>query len=67
MAKPCFIKKGSKESICGVHDVPLVSHESSEYLISSRLGDFTFLVCPVSGKVLDDEAPHQRGSRNTEK
>jgi len=56
MAEPCFKKKDSNPPVCGVHNVPLEEHQSSEALITSKLGDFTFLVCPVSGAVVNDSA-----------
>jgi hypothetical protein len=56
MAQPCFIKKNSAPPECGVHKVPLVAHQSTDYLLSSKFGDFIFLVCPKSGKVLNDPA-----------
>ena len=53
MTSRCFRKKGSDPPVCGVHGVPLVQRQSSEYSVSSRVGDFVFLVCPVSGQVVD--------------
>jgi hypothetical protein len=61
MAEQCFKKKDSNPPVCGAHNVPLVQHQSSDVLATSRLGEFTFLVCPVSGAVLDDEAKQPRG------
>jgi hypothetical protein len=58
MAEPCFIKKNSNPHACGVHNVPLVRHQTSDHLDTSGLGAFTFLVCPVSGSVVR-ETPAQ--------
>ena len=58
MTKPCIRKKGSKPPICEVHNVQLVWKELPSEMISSGYKRFTFLVCPVSGTVLDDEAAH---------
>jgi hypothetical protein len=55
MAKQCFIKKKSNPPMCGVHNVALIERESSDDSAVSRFGDFTFLVCPVSGQILDDD------------
>jgi hypothetical protein len=40
--------------VCGVHNVRLVQRQSSRDSATSTFGDFTFLVCPVSGQVLGD-------------
>jgi hypothetical protein len=56
MEEPCFIKKKSAPPECGVHNVPLVPHQSTDYLGSAKFGDFNFLVCPKSGKVINDPA-----------
>jgi len=56
MAKPCYLKKGSNPPVCGVHNVPLEPHESSEDMDTQRFGEFAFLKCPVSGAVVNDEA-----------
>jgi hypothetical protein len=52
----CFTKKGSSPPVCGVHSVPLIEHESTDDSITSRFGDFIFLVCPISGQVIEDAA-----------
>jgi hypothetical protein len=54
MAEQCFIKIGSKPPVCGVHNVGLLKRQSSEDSIASKFGDFSFLVCPVSGQILND-------------
>jgi hypothetical protein len=54
MAEPCFTKKDSKKTVCGVHKVPLVKHQTSDHSDTSGLGTFTFFVCPVSGAVVRD-------------
>jgi hypothetical protein len=56
MAEPCFMKTGSNPPVCGVHNIPLVRHQSSEDFGASRYGDFVFLVCPASGQVVDGPA-----------
>jgi hypothetical protein len=58
MAKGCFIKKGSNPPVCGVHNVRLIEHLSVENRVLSKLGDFVFLVCPISGAVVDDDEEH---------
>jgi hypothetical protein len=55
MARRCFRKKGSNPPVCGVHQVPLTQKESSDDSDTSRFGNFTYLACPVSGQVLNDE------------
>jgi hypothetical protein len=47
----CFRKKRSNPLVCGVDGVPLIHQQSSGNLDTSGFGDFTFLVCPVSGEV----------------
>jgi hypothetical protein len=47
-------------TVCGVHNVPLMEHQSSEVPVLSKLGDFAFFVCPVSGYVVRDSAPERR-------
>lgn len=59
MAKPCFVKQGADPPLCGVHNVALVEHQSLEFHFASKLGEFTFLVCPVSGLVVNDPATHK--------
>lgn len=56
MIKPCVWKKGSDPPVCEVHDVKLVRKELPAEMIAAGYKGFTFLVCPVSGAVLDDEA-----------
>jgi hypothetical protein len=53
--KPCFRKKGSTPPICGVHNVRLVRKEPSAGMVAAGYKGFTFLVCPVSDAVVDDE------------
>jgi hypothetical protein len=55
MAKPCTRKKGSEPPVCDVHNVLLVRKELPAEMIAEGYKGFTFLVCPVSGTVLDDE------------
>jgi hypothetical protein len=63
MAEPCFIKKDSNPPVCGVHNVPLVEHRSSEELGTAGLGAFTFFVCPVSGAVVRETPAGSKGAR----
>jgi len=58
MTKPCFRKKGSEPPVCDVHNVQLVRKELPPQMISEGYKGFTFLVCPVSGTVLDDKETH---------
>jgi hypothetical protein len=60
VAEPCFVRKDSAPAICGVHNAPLVRRQLPDQLIASGYKGFTFLVCPVSGKVLDDAAPTKK-------
>jgi hypothetical protein len=54
--KPCFRKKGSNPPVCDVHNVLLERKELSAEMVAAGYKGFTFLVCPVSGTVFDDEA-----------
>jgi hypothetical protein len=54
MAEPCFTKKGSNPPACGVHNVPLRQLKTSQDI--RLLGEFSFLMCPVSGQVVNDPA-----------
>jgi hypothetical protein len=56
MAEHCFIKKGSHPPTCGVHNVPLEHKQLPEEMVASGYKAFTYLACPVSGEVLNDEA-----------
>jgi len=56
MEEPCFKKKDSDPPVCGIHNVPLIEHQTSEDSVLSRFGDFAFFVCPVSGYVVPDSA-----------
>jgi hypothetical protein len=55
MAERCFRKKDSSPPVCGVHDVRLISKQLPDEMIEEGYKAFTFLVCPVSGAVLNDE------------
>jgi hypothetical protein len=55
MTKPCITKKGSDPPACEVHNVQLVRKELPAEMVAVGYSDFTFLVCPVSGTVLNDE------------
>jgi hypothetical protein len=52
MAEQCFISDGSNPPMCGVHHVRLVMTRTSEAGVAG-IGDFSFYVCPVSGKAVD--------------
>ena len=61
MALQCFrIENSPTHPVCGVHNVPLIEHQSSEYSVLSKFGDFPFFVCPVSGYVVLDSPPQKR-------
>jgi len=59
MAEPCFKMKNSNPPVCGVHNVPLIEHQTSGNPLVSMLGDFAYFVCPVSGYVVRDSAPQK--------
>ena len=61
MAEPCFVKKNPAPPVFGVRNVPRVPHQSTDYLASSRLEDFTVLVCPKGGQVINDETGRKIG------
>jgi hypothetical protein len=50
MAEMCFIKNGQGPPVCGVHNMQLIECQTNEEKIS-RVGNFTFLKCPMSGQV----------------
>ena len=54
MGPRCFMKKDSDPPLCGVHNVPLIRHWSSDHLETFRLGDFEFFVCPASGYIVKE-------------
>jgi hypothetical protein len=58
MEQLCFVKKNSKPLVCGVHEVPLEERQTSGQRLPGGVGNFTFLVCPVSGQVPEDAASH---------
>ena len=58
MAEPCF--KMNSPPVCGIHNGPLIEHQSSENSLDSMLGDFAYFVCPVSGDVVRDSPPQKR-------
>jgi hypothetical protein len=55
MAKQCFKKKDSNPPTCGLHNVRLLRKRLPNELIAAGFKPFTFLVCPVSGEVLNDD------------
>jgi hypothetical protein len=58
MAEHCFVKSGSNPPVCDVHNVLLVQHQTAREGHPGGVGLFAFLVCPVSGKVVDLPATH---------
>jgi hypothetical protein len=55
MKERCFRKQGSNPPVCAVHNVPLAEKRLPEDLIATGYKAFTFLVCPVSGEVLNEQ------------
>jgi len=55
MPDPCFIKKNSTPPVCGIHDVQLINKLLPDELIASLRKEITYLVCPVSRSVINDE------------
>jgi hypothetical protein len=55
MAEQCFRKKGSNPPICGAHNVRLIQKQLPDEMIAAGYKAFTFLVCPVSGDVLNEQ------------
>jgi hypothetical protein len=53
MTKPCIRKKGSDPPVCEVHNVQLVQKELPPEMILAGYTGMNFLVCPVSGAVVD--------------
>jgi len=58
MEEPCSKKKDSNPPVCVVHNVPLVRKQLPAGMIEVGLKGFSFLACPVSGLVLNDELAH---------
>jgi hypothetical protein len=48
------LRKDSNHPICGIHNVPLVTKQLPPEMIGGGYKNFTYLVCPVTGTVLDD-------------
>ena len=55
MTQPCFSKKDSSPLACGVHNVPLVQKQLPNEMVGAGYRRFTYLVCPATGTVLDDQ------------
>lgn len=55
----CFIEKDSSPPVCGIHNVRVTLMQLPAELIASGYKGFAFLVRPVSGAVLNDEATHK--------
>ena len=64
MAERCFIKKGSIPPVCGIHNVRLVQKPLPVELVSAgfKMGEGTFIVCPVNGLAVNDEASPRRNT-----
>ena len=58
MPKRCFKLKNSNPPICGVHKIRLVKKQFPNFLVNEGYKGFEFFVCPISNKVLNDEAKH---------
>ena len=58
MPKRCFELKNSNPPTCGVHKIRLVKKQLPNVLVNEGYKPFTFLVCPISDAVLDDELKH---------
>jgi hypothetical protein len=54
MGPACLAKENSNRPLCGVHNVPLVQHHSSEDSRTAFFGTFTFYECPVSREIVSD-------------
>jgi hypothetical protein len=55
----CFLRDGSDPPVCAIHNARLQLHSTSEDLDISKLGEFTFLTCPISGQVIDVPQNHE--------
>lgn len=55
MSEKCFRKENVNPPVCGVHDVRLVTRQLPDEMIAVGYKFLTFLVCPVSGAVLNDD------------
>lgn len=51
MTQRCFVKRGKGPPVCGVHNVPLVEHQTAKEAIPGWVGNITFLKCPLSDQV----------------
>jgi hypothetical protein len=61
MVERCFTKKDSDPSVWAFTMGRSDGHQSVEYSVPSRFGDFAFFMCPVSGYVVRD-SPLQKVS-----
>ena len=52
----CFRRNGSDPPIYAVHNVRLERKQLPGRLIAAGFRVFSFVVCPISGQVLNDEA-----------
>jgi hypothetical protein len=59
MSEHCFVKKNSGPLNCGLHNVPLKKMQIPDEMIAAGFKPFIFLVCPVSGEVLNDDGTHK--------
>jgi hypothetical protein len=55
MPEPCFLKKDSRAPVCGVHGVRPIRKLIPDELNASPHKEITYLVCPVSRSVINDE------------
>jgi len=62
MAEQCFLSEGSNPPTCGVHRVRLIVTRTSEAGVAG-IGDFSFYVCPVSGRAIDEAHKRKAGPK----
>jgi hypothetical protein len=55
MTEQCFRKEDSNPPVCGVHGVRLIMKQLPDEMIAVGYKSLSFLACPVSGAVLNDE------------
>jgi hypothetical protein len=59
MGPQCFLKKDSNPPLCGVHNLPVTRESIPIDPDVPDLGRITCFVCPVSRKVLSDNATQE--------
>jgi hypothetical protein len=62
VSERCVMKKDSNPPVCGAHNMALIKKQLSNEFIATGYRGFTFLVCPVSGQVLNDEGTNREPS-----